>query len=104
MFYNCGELRKLNLSNFNTNKVTDMKNIFECSFSLEELNLNSFNTNKVTSMRYMFWNCISLKKLNLSNFNTNKVTDMTDMFRYCLPELLILSKDKKLFNDCEKKR
>ena len=37
---------------------------YECS-SLEELNLSNFNTNKVTNMYGMFLGCSSLKELNL---------------------------------------
>ena len=57
-----------------------------CS-SLKELNLNNFNTNNVTNMRFMFDGCSSLKELNLNNFNTNNVTYMRGMFRGCLEEL-----------------
>ena len=55
---------------------------YKCS-SLKELNLSNFNTNKVTYMRYMFYGCSSLKELNLSNFNTNNVTNMDGMFYGC---------------------
>ena len=51
--------------------------------SLDELNLSNFNTNKVTIMRNMFYNCSSLKELNISNFNTNNVKDMSNMFYKC---------------------
>ena len=57
-----------------------------CS-SLKELNLSNFNTNNVTDMYTMFYNCSSLKKLNLSNFNTNNVTDMGYMFSKCSSQL-----------------
>ena len=40
---------------------------------LKELNLSNFNTNNVTDMRSMFSECSSLKELNLINFNTNIV-------------------------------
>ena len=40
--------------------------LHNCS-SLKELNLNNFNTNNVTNMRCMFSGCSSLKDLNLSN-------------------------------------
>ena len=57
MFYGCSSLNELNLSNFNTNNVTDMYEMFsECS-SLKELNLSNFNTNNVTDMHYMFLGC-----------------------------------------------
>ena len=58
----------------------------ECSLyasSLKELNLSNFNTNKVTDMIYMFCRCSSLKELILTNFNTNNVTDMSYMFYGC---------------------
>ena len=50
-----------------------------CS-SLTSLDLSNFNTNNVTNMSYMFSNCSSLTSLNLSNFNTNNVKYMSSMF------------------------
>ena len=55
---------------------------YKCS-SLKKLNLSNFNTNNVTNMVGMFYGCSSLKVLNLSNFNTNNVTNMWDMFYGC---------------------
>ena len=54
----------------------------ECS-SLRELNLSNFNTNNVTNMAGMFCECSSLRELDLSNFNTNIVIDMRGMFSGC---------------------
>ena len=51
----------------------------ECN-NLKELNLSNFNTNNVTNMRLMFQLCNNLNELNLSNFTTNNVTDMSYMF------------------------
>ena len=56
--------------------------IARCS-SLKELNLNNFITNNVIDMRWMFCGCSSLKELNLNNFNTNNVTNMSYMFYGC---------------------
>ena len=56
-----------------------MRYMFAFCFSLKELNLSNFNTNNVTNMYGMFWGCSSLKELNISNFNTNNVTDMGSM-------------------------
>ena len=47
----------------------------KCS-KLSSLNLSDFNTDDVTNMSYMFNKCSSLTSLNLSNFNTNNVKDM----------------------------
>ena len=51
--------------------------------SLKELNLSNLNTNNVTDMSCMFSGCSSLKELNLSDFYNN-VTDMAFMFSGCL--------------------
>ena len=59
---------------------------YGCS-SLKELFLTNFNTNKVTNMEGMFFDCSSLKELNLSNFNTNNVTNMKRMFTRCSDDL-----------------
>ena len=59
---------------------------YNCS-GLEELNLSSFNTDKVTNMSWMFSFCSSLKKLDLSNFNINNETYMDYMFTGCSDEL-----------------
>ena len=65
MFSVCSSLKELNLSNFNTNNVTDMYSMFyECS-SLNELNISNFNTNNVTNMRYMFSKCSDKIKLKI---------------------------------------
>ena len=80
MFCGCTSLKDLNLDNFNTQNVTDMKFMFcKCS-SLKNLNLSNFNTENVVDMNNMFSNCLSLKKLDISNFNFKYVKDKDDMF------------------------
>ena len=81
MFSNMRNLTSLNLTNFNTSKVTDMRAMFASMYNLTSLNLTNFDTSQVTDMRSMFYGT-SLTSLNLSNFNTSKVTDMVKMFAY----------------------
>ena len=52
---------------------------------LERLNidLSNFNTNNVTDMSYMFCGCSSLINIDLSNFNTQNVIDMNFMLSDC---------------------
>ncbi len=83
MFRACKSLTSLNLSNFDTSKVTDMGYMFGTCKSLTSLDLSNFDTSKVTDMCYMFGACESLTNLNLINFDTSKVTDMSYMFYYC---------------------
>jgi surface protein len=50
--------------------------MFQGSNSLEEINVSSFNTSRVTTMNNMFLGCSSLKEIDLSSFDTSSVTDM----------------------------
>ena len=50
-----------------------MEGMFSGCSSLKELNLNNFNTNNVTNMRYMFSKCTDELKLKLKcKFNEFK--------------------------------
>jgi len=83
MFYFCKDITEIDLSNFDTSKVTDMKDMFVSCSSLTLLDLSNLNTSIVTNMEAMFDSCSSLTLLDLSNFNTSKVTNMKAMFNYC---------------------
>lgn len=84
MFYFCAKLTTLDVSNFNTSNVTDMNNMFSYCESLTSLNLSNFDTSKVTSMKYMFQNCKNLTSIEgLNNWDISKVTNMDYMFNYC---------------------
>lgn len=103
-------LKSLNVTSFDTCKVTSMFAMFNSCTSLESLDLSSFNASNVTTMMVMFGNCPSLKSLtfssrldtsnvenmrllfagckalnalDISGFNTSKVTDMSGMFSNC---------------------
>ena len=76
-------LTNLNLSNFDTSKVTDMSNMFANNLSLRRLDVSNFDTSSVTNIGSMFSGCSGLTSLDVSNFDTSKVTNMGDMFRYC---------------------
>ena len=55
----------------------------ECN-SLISLDFSKFNTESISNMRNMFWGCNKLKELKeIKNFNTEKVTNMMEMFYYC---------------------
>ena len=83
MFSGCNKLTNLNLSSFDTSQVTDMSYMFRICEKLTSLNLSSFDTSQVTDMERMFENCIRLTSLDLGIFNTSQVTDMSYMFAFC---------------------
>ena len=80
MFCGCRSLTSLDLSCFDTSKVTNMEYLFINCISLKYLNVSSFKTSNVENMKGMFQNCTSLTSLNLSNFDTSKVTIFNSMF------------------------
>ena len=80
MFYRMSSLTSLNLSNFDTSRVTNMGFMFYGMRGLTTLDLSNFNTSKVTDMGGMFYNMHNLTTLDLSNFDTSKVTSMSSMF------------------------
>ena len=68
MFYNCSSLSSIDLSNFNTNNVTNMVYMFKGCKSLSSLNLSNFNCDKIKETTYldrMFEDCNSLKVKNI---------------------------------------
>jgi surface protein len=109
MFQSCSNLTSLNVSNFNTQNVTDMCFMFKGCSNLTSLDVSNFNTQNVTNMEAMFASCINLTSLDVSNFNTKNVTDMYGMFWRCdnLTSLDISNFDtqnvtdmRKMFEDC----
>ena len=68
---------------------------YEC-YSLTSLNLSNFNTNNVTDMSYMFFNCSSLTSLNLLNFEINKKTNFEKIFKSLNKSCEIISNNKKI--------
>ena len=60
---------------------------YQCH-SLKNVNLSSFDTNKVTGMYYMFSDCKALNDLNLSNFVINNKTNIKNMFKGCSDKLI----------------
>ena len=99
MFYSCDSIIKLDLSNFNTENVTDMSYMFSGCRSLKSLDLTNFNTENVTNMENMFYLCKSLKSLNLSSFNFGKVNNMNYMFAYCSSLKKLVITDLESFNN-----
>ena len=80
MFYGMSKLTILNLSNFDTSQVTNMGWMFSNMSSLITLDLSNFDTSQVTNMYGMFRDMFNLTTLNLSNFDTSKVKDMGYIF------------------------
>lgn len=83
MFYCLTGVISIDLSKFDTSKVTDMCYMFGSCCELTSLNLSKFDTSNVKNMSFMFIDCTQLTTLDLSNFNTSNVVGMLQMFRNC---------------------
>ena len=66
--------------NFDTSKVTTMRDMFSGLNNIISLDLSTFDTSNVTSMFHMFWYSKKMEEINLCSFNTYKVTTMESMF------------------------
>ena len=76
-----GHLERLDLSNWNTRKATNMNFMFGGQTYLTSLgDLSHWDTSNVTDMRGLFYDLENIPALNLSNWTTDKVTDMSYMF------------------------
>ncbi len=84
MFSQCYALKSLDVSKFNTENVTDMSDMFAVCAALEDLDLSNFNTASVTNMSGMFGGCTALKTIYVSDkFSIAKVGDSNNMFYGC---------------------
>jgi len=86
--------------------------MFQGCINLTSLDVSNFDTQNVTNMGGMFNGCINLTSLDLSNFDTQNVTDMRYMFAACRTLATIYASDKfvttacsedgEMFSDCKK--
>ena len=82
MFANCKTIEDINLLDFDTNNIINMKYMFY-GCNIKEIDLLSFNTKNVKIMNNMFENCKNLKYLELDFLDINNVTDISEMFKGC---------------------
>ena len=82
----CGSLTSLDLSNWDTGKVTDMEAVFWGQKLLTTVgNFSNWDTGNVTNMRDLFAGCEKLQfdntaLANLAKWNTSNVTNMRALF------------------------
>ena len=82
------------LESWDTSNIENMNQLFFSCGGLTWLNLSNFDTSNVTNMGVMFYWCTSLINLDLSRFDTSKVQDMNVMF-YNTPNLKTIYASEK---------
>ena len=84
MFSGCQRLTNLDVSNFNTSRVTNMSLMFSSCFELTNLDLSSFDTNSVTNMRAMFKDSNKLTAIYVgTKWKIKEETNIDEMFSNC---------------------
>lgn len=81
--YGAGNVKSIDLSLFDSSKMTDMSNLFAGCSNITYLDVSYLDTSNVINMRRMFANCSRLKNLELEGFDTSNVTNMEEMFYNC---------------------
>ena len=72
---------RYNLKIIFKNNIKDMNKFFENCSILHLIDLSNFDTSKVKDMKSMFSKCNKLKEIKgINNLNTNEVTNMKSMF------------------------
>lgn len=79
MFSQCSSLATLDVSKWDTSKVTDMGGMFWSCKGLTTMDVSDWDTSQVTDMNSMFFGC-GFDSLNLASWDTGRVTDMSYMF------------------------
>lgn len=88
MFWHCTALTSLDVSNWDTSKVTDMYCMFCQSdygqtTTLTELDVSKWDVSNVTTMAWMFYGLSKIKTLDVSKWNVSKCKNFHHMFAWC---------------------
>ena len=83
MFMDLENIIGIDLSHFDSSKVTNMISMFDGCSNLENIKFGNINTSSVKDLTYLFYYCKSLKSIDLSNLDFSNVIKMDSMFEYC---------------------
>ena len=78
-----GMLQKIDVSCWDTSKVSSMKNIFADCNSLQKLDLSGWDVHNVTTFYQMFVRCYKLQYVDVSSFDTSNAKNMFNVFAEC---------------------
>ena len=84
MFYYSSAIKTLDLTNFNTQNVTNMYHMFNDMAEITTIDLSSFDTNSVTNYFGMFADTPNLQHITFGNkFVYNDGSSISEMFKNC---------------------
>ena len=81
----CGNkyLRSLDLSNWDTSRMSSASYMFSGSLSLQSIDVGNWNTGLLADASYMFLECPSLKCIDVSNWDVRELREAYCMFMNC---------------------
>ena len=82
MFSGCSSLRELNTSNWGVT-ANDIRGMFRTCTNLESVDVSKFDTSKMTSLEFIFFGCNNLKIIDVKNWDTKMVTNLHYTFNEC---------------------
>ena len=97
MFRECSSLQLIDVSNWKTQALVGAGCMFYQCSSLQSLDVSNWNTQALMNGYYMFAECSSLQSLDVSNWNTQALMSVDGMFREC-SALQLLDFRKANFN------
>ena len=90
MFYGCTSLEELDVSRWDTGKVTSFRSMFSSNgqntgdMKFKDLDVENWDVSSATDMSHMFYGCGELTELDLSKWDVSNVTTMYHMFTDCI--------------------
>ena len=99
MFSHCKTLISLNLSSFDTTKVTEMCYMFNNDINLKYLDISHFSPLNVNTIVQMFNKMPALIYLNIQSLEVNEQTNITESFNQLNKNLKICSNENSLKNN-----
>ena len=100
MFFNCFNLKSIDLYLFDTKNVIDISHMFFGCRNLSSIDLSFLDTKNANNMAYIFYGCEKLTSLDLSEFDTENIIYMGYMFDQC-KELQKIKVKKNFFKNFE---
>ena len=83
MFDGLDNIKEVDLSNFDSSKVTSMAAMFRECKNIEKINFWNINTSSIINMERLFLSCTKLTSIDVFNFDASQVTTMKSMFARC---------------------
>jgi surface protein len=84
LFRGFNYLKSINVSNWDTSKVTNFENAFaELNKVTEIIGLDDWDVSNAKIMKGMFYKCKSLNELDLFGWDTKSLLNIRSMFSYC---------------------